>query len=85
MGKFFLHKLRLDIVQMEVAEDTKSRSIVEGERYPVLDPAKDCVQGINPLPLAQPWFKGLPCAWLGIAAQFLHPPGQQWRIVGRGH
>jgi len=51
MGKFFLHKQCLEIVQMEVAEDTKSGNVVEGEGYPVLNPAKDCVGGTNLLPL----------------------------------
>jgi len=50
-GKFFLHERCLEIVQMEVAEDTKLGNIVEGEGYPVLDPAKDCVGGANLLPL----------------------------------
>jgi len=81
MGKFFLHKFQLEIVQTEVAEDTKLRSIVEGE----IDPAKDCVWGANPLPLAQLWCKGAPCTWLGITAWFLHCPGQRRRIGGRGH
>lgn len=43
---------------MEVAEDTKPRNVVEGERYPVLDPAKDCVWGADLLPFAQPWCEG---------------------------
>jgi len=70
---------------MEVVEGIKSRSIVEGESYPVLDPAKDHVRGANLLPLAQLWCEGAPCAWLGVAVRFLHCPGQQWRIGGRGH
>jgi len=60
MGKFFLHECCLEIVQTEVAEDTKSGSVVEGEGYPILDPAKDCVRGANLLPLVQPWCKGAP-------------------------
>jgi len=36
---------------MEVAEDTKSGNVVEGEGYPILDPAKDRVGGANLLPL----------------------------------
>jgi len=85
MGKFFLHKRCLEIVQTEVAEDTKSGSVVEREGYPILNPAKDCVRGTNLLPLIQLWCKGAPCTWLGIAAQSLHHLGQQWRIGGRGH
>jgi len=66
MGKFFLHKCCLEIVQTEVAEDTKLGSVVEGEGYPVLNPAKDHVREADLLPLAQPLCKGAPCAWLGI-------------------
>jgi len=68
---------------MEVAEDTKSGSVVEGEGYPILNPAKDCIRGTDLL--LQPWCKGAPCAWPGIAVQSLHHPGEQWRIGGRGH
>jgi len=76
MGKFFLHEHCLEIVQTEVAEDTKSGSVVEGEGYPVLDPAKDCVRGTHLLPLVQLQCEGSPCAWLGIAARSLHCRGQ---------
>jgi len=47
MGKFFLHEGCLEIVQMEVAEDKKLGNVVEGEGYPVLNPAKDCVEGAD--------------------------------------
>jgi len=67
MGKFFLHECCLEIVQTEVVEDTKSGSIVEGEGYPILDPAKDCVRGTNLLPLIQPCVKEHPA--LGWALQ----------------
>jgi len=76
MGKFFLHERCLDIVQMEVEEDTKLGSIVEGEGYPILNPEKDHVRGANLLPVVQLWCKGAPCAWLGVAAWSLHHPGQ---------
>jgi len=54
IGKFFFHECCLESVQTEVAEDTKLGSIVEGEGYPILDPAKDRVRGADLLPLVQP-------------------------------